>query len=144
MDRQKIFDNFVGALNGIGRCIQPNRPTGPTPSCIYVKEGHPGCAIGCQPGFREKFGEKDWVVANTGMFSILDTWVEDVAPEDPDGIEVSEFFGVENYLDVDFLQALQDFHDDRYNWDDRDSNLLPINLSAFCAGWGLKIPQESS
>ncbi len=144
MDRQQLLDNFVTACNGKGRAMQLKRLHGiSSAGCVYIKNGHPGCAIGCQPGFREKFGEKEWVIENCGIGSVLDGWLDNrTPPEDADGVDVSEFFGIENVEDVKFLSDLQDFHDLVRHWD--GTKIVQYKLASFCLNWSLKRPQVCS
>ena len=141
MDRQKLLDSFISTTAGDGQCVDTEG------MCQYVHDHLPGCAIGCQPGFREKFGEEEWVTDNLGIVGILNG---------EDGIEtqaaVEEFFGVvhrvdddnasvDDRSDVHFLGKLQELHD-ASGWE--DGQIYHPSLVCFCEYWDLKIPQVSS
>ncbi len=55
MNRTKIFKNFVKATKGKGPAKRPGEFC---KLCLYFPDKHPGCSIGCQPGFREKFEDR--------------------------------------------------------------------------------------
>ncbi len=144
MDRQQILDNFIAATEGKGPCHDAED------SCQYIHPNHPGCAIGCQPGFKEKFGKEKWVIDNCGIEGVLDgTESEEVQTA------VEEFFDIvpRNFDDYDydygdaygdgdgnFLVSLQELHDDS----DWNGQICSHSLERFCEVWKLKIPQISS
>lgn len=137
MDRQQSLDNFIAATKGKGQCLDD------TSHCRYTHEAHPGCAIGCQPGFREIFGEMKWVSDNITIEAVLDgTEGQEIQTA------VEEFFDIDHgpdwvdgYEDVDFLVALQNLHDGS-GWE--DGKIYHTDLVDFCEYWDLKIPQKSS
>ncbi len=133
MNRQQLLDNFIFATAGKGQCTV----TG-SPECLYVKEDHLGCAIGCQPGFREKFGKKAWVVEN----ALLDDVLLGTLWGTEEKAAAQEFFGNPDSNDIEFLRSLQGLHDLREHWDGKE--IKPEALQSFCEHWKLKIPQESS
>ena len=122
MDRQALLDNFVKAVNGKGRAVNKNA------LCSYFLEGHPGCAIGCQPGFREKFKSK---LPDEGGIPVHFTG--------PYRKDLKEFFGIESGGEgVRFLFSLQQLHDIRDNW---TGNYLRAEvLEEFCHEEGLEVP----
>ncbi len=142
MDRQKLLDDFISATAGKGQCTVDGGT-----QCLYIKEGHPGCAIGCQPGFREKFGKEEWIRKNPNIDSLL-TGNEGQETQ----LAVEEFFGVvhrpedADYSgdggDVHFLSKLQELHDGSA-WEE-NGELCKEYLDDFCELWKLKIPQKSS
>jgi len=125
MDRQKMLDNFLkigvpaGPCTGVGTYI-----------CRYIKDGHVGCAIGCQPGFREQFGKKveAWEQATQGgdIRCLLNKFPE-----------IEPFFDLDpknNDEDFRFLTDLQEMHDQ----DEWKPNKLPKErVEDFCKTWRL-------
>ena len=118
MDRQKIYDNFVTALDGKGQALDGA-------SCVYFKDGHPGCGIGCQPGFRERF---ETITPGSNKRRFGDNESIDVIWS-----EVREFFGSTDDGsedgDLGFMMAIQTHHDDEENWD--GDNLRKARLKEF-------------
>ncbi len=109
MDRQAILRNLVTLTRGLGQSIGEIEGGGGSLNCLYFPEDHPGCGIGCQPGFREKF--QGVVQENKSIQVLLD--------ECPG---VAEFFGVEpgdpddeDYNDGFFLEQVQELHDTNDN-----------------------------
>ncbi len=137
VNRQKLFSHMAVTLQGKGQAIYAGE-------CSYFPEDHPGCAIGCQPGFREAF-EKDIGLDVMGI---------DMVIELNDG--VAEFFGldVDEYGrlirsttcagDGDFLLALQRFHDERKNWLKSGKLWRRKSLATFAKKWELKVPELSA
>ena len=132
MNRQQIFDNFVTALDGVGKAWAVD------PGCMYFPEGRPGCSIGCQPGFREKFEGR------MPDEETIEHWLNPSKHDDHGELakELKAFFGVENHEDVTFLEELQGFHDEREGcprtW--IGVNLNPESVTAFCSEWKLQVP----
>ena len=123
MDKQAILENFVTATRGKGQAKHGK-------ACSYFPDGHPGCAIGCQPGFREKF-EHIMEASDT----IVDRLHGDVYDRE-DGVrdQLRSLFGVENDGDVDFLGSLQELHDETEWVDDSVSQDF---LDDFCKEFDL-------
>lgn len=121
MDRQVVLDNFVTATRGLGQTVSNYG------DCLYFPDNHPGCAIGCQPGFREKF--KDSVTEGVDIGSLL-----------TDNAEVRNFFQVSDVEDEDwdFLDTLQTLHDTDEDW--YRKNLKKGPLRKFCQKWKLTVP----
>ncbi len=137
MDRQKLFSHCVTTLDGQGQGRESQTVHGTNWSrmiCSYFPDGHPGCNIGCQPGFRERFEGK-----------IEPMGVDDVIDEEDIGREVADFFGIENWDDRCFLVDLQDLHDVDANWAGQELNQRKkwdrTSLAAFATKWGLKVPE---
>ncbi len=135
MNRQQIFTNMVTILHGKGQGKQQYGPGG-DPVCSYFPEGHPGCAIGCQPGFREKFEDKLRASGDNecDISTVLDSF--------PD---VRDFFGIEfsprsDSDDYEFLSDLQELHDSANNWTKR-KRFRCKSLADFAKEWDLKVPK---
>jgi len=97
MNNQRAFENFLRILNGKGRSVDDDG------RCLYFPENHPGCGIGCQPGFREKFYQHKRMWDNVG-FTIQD---------------LSKYEDVRDFINgcsLEFLTNLQGFHDLLVNW----------------------------
>lgn len=124
MNRQEILDNFVKETNGKGQSIASHG------SCLYFGEDHPGCAIGCQPGFRKRF------IRYKKKFDFDGMAIEDILLRYR---SVKEFFGVKSSDDGDFLIALQCLHDDESNWLSK-TKIRATSLGAFCKAHGLTSP----
>ncbi len=128
MDRQRLLDNFVRATYGKGRAVHPSGADG-RGRCAYVLEGHPGCGIGCQPGFREAFGENPRVCgATVGIRTLIER-----VPE------VGEFFGAKNLYNLEHLVSLQILHDRAGHWTS-EGTLRREVLEAYCKREGLTVP----
>lgn len=127
MDNQKLFDNFVTLTHGHGQAIRRG-------GCVFFPDttgdrlpSHPGCAIGCQPGFRKRF---EGVIVEVELLNLL---------QEQHGDAIREFFGVEHKKDEDFLCALQLLHDDDKHW---ECNTLKVRaVTAFAEKWSLTIPK---
>lgn len=129
MNKQKVLENFVLATDGKGRSLR--KTNSKTELCCYFPKDHPGCAIGCQPGFREKFGNRqdtdmiaDWFLESDELEAKLNAFFQ-IIPESTEDIDA-----------VNFLSDLQDFHDKRNNWNE-DNCIKPTALKQFCAKWEL-------
>ena len=118
MNRQLMLENFVKATHGLGRGLFP----GMQHQCAYFSENHPGCAIGCQPGFKEKF--EGQINVEIGIVDLFDR-------ETSIGKDLMSFFDVKHQDDVDFLDHLQAFHDEIDNWND-DGTIVKEHLDEFC------------
>jgi len=117
MNKQKLLDNFLTIVNSKGRAVNDDG------LCLYFpKDDHPGCAIGCQPGFRERF--KDNPDIKGGIYGVI------VSSK-----EVCIFLEVEVVEDKNFLSDLQGLHDDAFNWN--NLNLKPEAITAFKTSWEL-------
>ena len=101
MNRQELLENFVTATRGKGQA-----KTGS--ACSYFPKDHPGCAIGCQPGFRDKF---ESIMEDSEK--IADRLHGDMYSQE-NGIsdQLSLFFDIDSDSDVTFLDSLQSLHDD--------------------------------
>ena len=98
--KQQIFDCFYNSLNGRGRAVDI------WDSCRYFVEGHPGCAIGCQPEFVEearKLG-KEGPQLNSLTSVHCSTETNEICKKAFPGI------------DLDFLSELQYLHDSPASW----------------------------
>ena len=129
MNRQHIFDNIV-KLNGHGRAWDESAQ-----GCLYFLKGeHPGCGIGCQPGFSEKFQSliEDSYRTEDSIFGLL---------ENSDfGDDIETFFGVQTDEDKHFLNAIQRTHDREGSWNDDQWDREV--LQEFCTEWLLDMPDE--
>jgi len=127
MNRQELLDNFVRATNGKGRAVLAKGSI-----CSYFPEGHPGCSIGCQPGFRERFKGR------MRDERAIKYWLRKTEPANGSGDEqlaadLMEFFGLDDDQDIEFLSALQLFHDATGNW--IGLGIDPKSLAVFCETW---------
>ncbi len=139
MDRQKLFTNMVTILNGKGRAMSPAAPGRGDPVCVYFPKDHPGCGMGCQPGFREKFGPDSDNSIGEGL---------PIGPHLKRRAAVREFFGVDSgsnkIHDEGFLSALQIHHDQEESWDDENPLFFDADLLAqFAADYDLEVPETA-
>lgn len=119
MNRQRIFEHFVKTCGRLGRCTIPNTSAnGVKAYCEYAKEGHPGCAMGCQPEFHQActtFGVEPRKI-NGPIYDLCmrdnDT---DLLPELVKA--VYDAFGAQSLEDKQFLRKLQVLHDEEHHWD---------------------------
>ncbi len=123
MNRQLILENFITATHGLGQGLFP----GTKSRCAYFPESHPGCAIGCQPKFKEQFKGK--INVDIGIVELL---------AGNKGLEkkLISFFKIKGDGDIQFLSSMQDFHDEPYNWND-DGTIKKKHLDEFCDDWEL-------
>lgn len=137
--KQQFLNIFIERVNGKGQAYKNG-------SCKLVLEGHPGCAIGCQPEF-EPF--KQEVVENSirslGVWSIFSEKRNNI------GNRLREAFGIEgtceeveskSLADLRFLASLQGLHDDFNFWDRQDKKrLVKAEVDAFCLAHDLDLPE---
>jgi len=130
--KQELINNLVHTLNGKGRATKL-RPDMDEEVCCYIPENpHPGCAIGCQPGFREAFADCD----PDGSFSRVGL-LERQFPE-----QFKHVFGEVGHDDINFLTELQDLHDDFYSWSGNGLKLKKSVVEEFCGIRGLCVPES--
>ena len=135
MNKQALLDNFVAAVNGKGQSRGLNADG--QMKCVYFKDGHPGCAIGCQPGFKDAFGPLNL----PNMQGIADLFHNKGAWYD----RIRAFFSMDTEEDDCFLVDLQDLHDTEASWRYEDSGLRPMSLNPikirdFAEMWHLQTP----
>ncbi len=140
MNRQELLTNFVQATNGKGRAMQGG--VGDGGICSYFPKGHPGCGIGSQPGFRERFEGR------MGDERTIKYWLRSTDPNTGGwsgnkqlAADLKDFFGVEGEEDIDFLHGLQQLHDSVWNWN--GLGIDPDCLNHFCVTWKLQVPEMS-
>ncbi len=163
MNRQKLFSTFLRKTHGKGRAVEELdvsfRISYPHVSadCVFFPENHPGCAIGCQTGFREQFEGK---VSEGLVISDLLSGNENIIGGICLGAELREFFGIEatteeinpdvapvselmkSDYDIDFLNELQSLHDEEDNWQKtRKKFLKKSEATKFAKRWGLIVPE---
>jgi len=156
MNRQKLFSAFLRETHGKGRAViaTPDRF-----DCAFFPANHPGCAIGCQPGFRKQFEGR----INEGL-GISDLMSDDGMSDARDNFllgELREFFGIEatteevnpgdlisvselmkSDYDIDFLNELQSLHDEENNWQKARKKFLKKSMATkFAKRWSLKVPE---
>jgi len=153
MNRQKILDNFVKATHGKGRSfVQTGGESRPSMGeCRYFNENHPGCGIGCQPGFREAFvpfrenieGQsiENLLTGRENQFSFQGRMRQffDLTIDEEDAVKHRRGKRVDE--DVKFLIDVQSLHDNEDNWIG-DEILNPTVLQEFADKWNLQNPQE--
>ena len=127
MNRQKLLDTFVRKTHGKGRAADKDG------NCLYFPNNHPGCAIGCQTGFKKQFEDviKSRIKSVTKLFNSMHAHI------------FRAFFDVKEPEDEVFLQTLQALHDQRYNWYQakaRKGILKTAQIAAFARKWNLKMP----
>lgn len=128
MNRQKLFDHAVLTLDGLGRAV------GTDGRCSYFPENHhPGCAIGCQLGFCARF-EEPFKVGTIAPSRAITALAADASTG------VAEFFEVDDFGDVRFLQELQDLHDCPKNWEPNEKRWSRAHVHNFAAKHGLLCP----
>ena len=132
MNRQALLDNFIIATHGKGCSNAPG-----TANCLYFPDDHPGCAIGCQPGFKEQFKRR--ISEGCGVDDLCGIGSGRTALQR----DVRAFFGVESKEDVVFLCCLQDLHDHQEHWTRRGAIRLPA-LRAFTTTHSLQIPDPKA
>ena len=93
--------------------------------CAFIKAGHPGCAIGCLPGFRK---------AVKGIQCINDVILRRLFKRKPS----VAWFGRTSKSDAIFLDCFLDLHDDPQNW--HGKTLRRSAIVAFAKTWKLKAP----
>lgn len=125
MDRQRLLDNFYSITKGKGPCAFMG-------TCQYFKDGHPGCAIGCQPEFQE--WSKDFCIEKKMEINELGA-VYKVLERFP---ELKRILGVKTSGDRSFLSRLQSLHDDAQNWE--GDNLEKTVVNEFCLDSSLLLP----
>ena len=124
---------MVTILNGKGRSVSPARQG----ACVYFPDDHPGCGIGCQPGFREKFGPDSDAYIGEGC-PITDHLLRSSVVRS----SVAEFFGVDGAEDRAFLRDLQVHHDHECSWDEKNPLFFDIEqLENFARERGLEVPK---
>ncbi len=129
MDKQQLFTNMVTILNGKGRSVSPARHG----ACVYFLDDHPGCGIGCQPGFREKFGPDSDTYIGEGC-PITDHLMR--------AVSVAEFFGIETPEDRVFLRDIQIYHDHECSWDENNPLFFDAErLKEFASEHCLEVPK---
>lgn len=122
--KQELLDNFIHSVNGRGPATD-GRGT-----CRYVMEGHPGCAIGCQPEL-EPFKHR--------MAPVEDS-VDYLLRKFP-AIGEALCGAERGWEDISYLQALQRLHDFEGNWSE-DGKILHLAVERFCAQHGLRVPES--
>ncbi len=132
-DRQKIFTNMVTILHGKG---QGRIKFGNKVLCSYFPPDHPGCGIGCQPGFREKF-EIDLHLAEQAIDELMDY---NPAVAVFFGVDLDSPDGHDEESDYGFLKDVQSFHDANDNWTKR-KKWRRKSLATFAETWKLKVPE---
>lgn len=129
--KQKLLNTFIERVNGKGQAMGDNNV------CQYVKDNHPGCAIGCQPEF-EPF--KDVVQRYDGVPGIgyiLNAEFEHL------GENLCTAFNVTLDSDRDFLSELQILHDTQPNWGGtKNLYLRESPVLHFCQYWKLTVPES--
>lgn len=130
MNRQQIFDTFIREVNGKGQAIRKNEYG--VNECLYVLDGHPGCAIGCQPQFQEAY--KECAPSEKQMNSNISAILEDNTIF---ATRLRELFEVQDNEDLYFLASLQRFHDDDFNWN--GSSLKEDRVRYFCTRSKLRV-----
>lgn len=136
--QQKLLNRLVSQLHGIGRCVLDG-----TNICQYVKEGHPGCGIGCQRGFRtlarkhkfDKMGGSglaiSFYVQRAEMFCITQD-LHRILGLDLTDDKIADVAG------TNFLCSLQTLHDNKDYW--RGKLLKKGAVRRFVEHWGLEMP----
>jgi len=123
MNYQKVYNTVVRKLHGKGRAKVGS-------CCRYFVDGHPGCAIGCQPGFKKAFrGKINEGTSIKGLCYLK---------------KVREFFGITKATDVEFLEDLQELHDEVTNWRRDGKHLRAESLKAFCERHDLRYSVPAS
>jgi len=137
MDRQQIFQDFVNNSHGQGRAMKSKVHEGM--QCTYF--GCHGCAIGGQPGFKEKFADR------MKDSEDITYWLTEDYADDQLRLDLLEFFGIvgDSQDDIAWLQSLQDFHDAENIFDFSKGAWLQLHLNPraverFCTDNDLKIP----
>lgn len=120
--KQKFLNTFIERVNGKGQALQDG-------SCMYVKEGHPGCAIGCQPEF-EPFKE------------IYKYNYSDTAYGLARNPNFCSAFGIEDEVDTRFLDTLQILHDGYDHWNKETGRIRRQVVEEFCTVHALTIPDS--
>ena len=131
MTNQEMLDNFVKATHGKGRAMDPRDH-----SCVYMPTNdHPGCAMGCQPGFRAAMKTARAVEGRDADVVLL-KYKELLDP----------VFGITDYESRekvgDFLLLLQKLHDIPSPWT-KDGKLVSSVLAQFCKDNGLIVPKRA-
>lgn len=139
--RQSLLNNFVKIVNGKGRSMNGT-------VCRYVNpNGHPGCAIGCQPKLAKLKTQLSYCEGSTidQVFIPSCSFVHkqlaealNVRKRKSKEQDVHNFY---NACDVSFLRELQKLHDYESNWQGKDKlKLKTRELTKFCNQWNLNVP----
>lgn len=136
MNRQKLLNNFVERCDGKGRCFDNK-------ACQYFHPEHPGCAFGCQPGFKEAFQKYADSMENRTMVSLVGGIV--VNQQDTPSLyaRLREFFELGPQVrssDLVFISHLQELHDNPEHWTP-DGYLEPEVVRTFCFREDLSVPE---
>ncbi len=127
MNKQALLNNFVQTAHEHGQAMENDE-------CAYFPEDHPGCAIGCQPGFREEF--QDIMTDGDTAGETIQTLIH----YDDIGRRMKKFFKIRTEVDERFLSDLQGLHDARDNW--KRSRLTAECVDEFCDEWKLRVPKH--
>lgn len=130
--KQQYLNNFIQRVNGLGRSVYDD-------GCAYEgANGHPGCAIGCQPEFNE------WKASlPVGERNVEGCSIRGLLTANPN---LAKYLGVDNASfasrDIDFLSSLQSLHDQASNWDDINGklHLTRVAVNQFCSDHTLEVP----
>jgi len=110
--KKGMFNLVVNRLNGKGRSSR-RRIDGRGDMCCYVKDDHPGCAVGCQIiDIELKNKIREWEVAKEKSGGGNGSAYRVLVRELPEVLDVLNVSTDDNY----FMEALQGFHDDVDNW----------------------------
>ncbi len=128
-EMQEALDVFVEMCDGRGRCVNESG------LCIYIGNGHSGCAIGCQPGFAPMLLEHQIDPRGKSVRQLMQDH------------KVIRKWAEERGLSASFLYSLQELHDSSSSWmivivDSRSNNQMldPRKVQSFCDRWNLKMP----
>jgi len=127
---QELLNNFVSSCNGVGRAVRHDEYEEEV--CCYIPQDHPGCAMGCQPGFREACLASCTEIDDDGIHIRA---VKEYFPE-----LFKTIFGETDDQDVNFMVELQNLHDESFNW---SGNKIKLNrIKQFCSKNRLSIPES--
>jgi len=125
--KQQALTTFLTRVNGKGRSMIDLEGS---IDCLYVKNRHPGCAIGCQiTNVKLKKEIKETNYNSSEISSLLDEFPE-----------VKNILGIENHEDLIFYRELQILHDYEVSW---NGKFLVLDMvRAFVKKYNLSIPKS--
>jgi len=120
MDRQALLDNFVKRVGNKGRSEVIDQDTNDL-ACQYVpNNGHPGCAIGCQPCFDDpRLREILKGYEGRLIYYVLEKQSE-----------IKDALAVQTQEEEDFLCFLQSLNDNIANWEGKQLKQTSVDRFA--------------
>lgn len=140
--KQQFLNTFIQQVNGKGRSYTERSGSHfSVPACLYVKDNHPGCAIGCQPEFQQFRQE----VVTRNLNGTIGELFFGVNNEFADfGIRLATALqcDLSDHKDGNFLGSLQQLHDHDMNWNEKTGRIRRQAVESFCKAYHLTVPES--